>query len=355
MPNSIDLLSLAAKYPFSHWGRSYVEQVWGSDDINDYLLSDTVFRKLEIIFTWRKEAFSNLQDRYSVDYLYPENEVVIYLALMFFLTYSDYPEHFKMRLGGHYFNWLTERTSKLLANEREEKIVSEYLQEDLGLIHVIRDKRFIITLKDYLGKLGGVGHYFRVSLVDLPLKDGEIILSKELAAYIAADLTFSYLLNLLEGKIRLSRGSTKKLPWMNKVQQFVNQFVSEKIIVDSDVAYPNDPEKYPPCIQIFVEQLSKGVAIPHFARFAVTSFMRQIGVDKDHVVSLFTSASDFNVEKTKYQVSHIYGEIGSHTSYTAPSCDTLKVSRLCPIQGYCNIHAKHPVSVYFSKWRSSKS
>jgi DNA primase large subunit len=355
MPDSIDLLSLAAKYPFSHWGRSYVEQVWGSDDINDYLLNDTIFQKLEIIFSWRKRGFSNLQDKYNVDYLYPENEVVIYLALMFFLTYSDYPEHFKMRLGGHYFNWLTERTSKLLLNEREEKIVSEYFERDLALKHELKNKQFIIALQDYLRKLGGTSHSFHISLVDLPLKDGKVILSKELAADVAADLTFSYLINLLEGKIHLGRGSTKKPVWMDKIQRFINQFMTENIVVDGSTTYPHDPQKYPPCIQTFVEQLSKGIAIPHFARFAVASFMHQIGVEKDYVVNLFTAASDFSVDKTKYQVSHIYGEIGSHTSYTAPGCDTLKVSRLCPVQGYCNIHAKHPVSVYFSKWRASKS
>ncbi len=348
---SVDSATLAARYPFSHWGSSFILSSWGGEELREELLNESVYAKLGKIFSRAQRSAPETIP--EVDYLYPENEVSAYIAIMSFLAYSDYPENYKMRLGGHYFGWITRRTVTLLESESQGTI-REYYQTDLGLPLVAQGDIVSLSLKDYLAKASKFVSPPKRTLATLPLRRGEIILSKHQAADLAGDLTFAYLAGLLERKIQVARGATNKPAWISSVQTYMKEFIPESTMFDETVNRPNDPTKYPPCISLFVEQLAKRESIPHFARFAVASFMRQIGVEKDYVVKLFTTASDFRAEMTKYQVSHIYGEIGSHTSYTAPSCDSLKISRLCPIDGYCNPRLKHPVSVYLWKWRLAK-
>ncbi|MCL5788625.1 MAG: hypothetical protein M1357_02330 [Candidatus Marsarchaeota archaeon] len=189
--------------------------------------------------------------------------------------------------------------------------------------------------------------------MDLPVHSGFLVLDKGSAAKLGADLAFIRLTSILDEKIKLSRGSSSKPAWVSRLSEALRSRLPAISLYSSESSYPVDPSKYPPCIRLFIDQMSKGVNIPHFARFTTAAFMRQIGSSKDEVVKLFTSASNYNADKTVYQVSHIFGEIGSHTKYTTPGCDTLKLSRLCPIEGYCHPRVRHPVTVYQINWRRS--
>jgi DNA primase large subunit len=101
-----------------------------------------------------------------------------------------------------------------------------------------------------------------------------------------------------------------------------------------------DTSCFPPCMKKILEDLKSGVNIPHTARFAVTSFLLNAGLDVEEVITLFRSAPDFNEERTRYQVEHIAGAKG--TEYDCPACDTMRTYHNC----VKNCDTYHPLSLY---------
>jgi len=103
---------------------------------------------------------------------------------------------------------------------------------------------------------------------------------------------------------------------------------------------------FPPCMLKILEDLKSGVNVPHTARFAITSFLLNIGLDVEEIVSMFSSAPDFNEEMTRYQVEHIAGAKG--TEYDCPACDTMKTYHNCIKD--CKTY--HPIAYYEKCMRS---
>lgn len=103
---------------------------------------------------------------------------------------------------------------------------------------------------------------------------------------------------------------------------------------------------FPPCIAYHVREIERGENLTHTARFAVTSFLMTLGLDVDEVVDMFNTSPDFDEEKTRYQVEHIAGSTGS--SYTPPSCGTMKTYGNCPGEDRWCKHdtVTHPLSYY---------
>ncbi len=111
-------------------------------------------------------------------------------------------------------------------------------------------------------------------------------------------------------------------------------------------------ECLPPCMKEILSELQRGMNVPHTARFALTSFLLNIGMSVDDVVDLFKTAPDFDEEKTRYQVEHIAGERGKGVEYVSPSCDTMRTYQNCVSD--CGV--SHPINYYVKcKKRRRKS
>ncbi len=82
---------------------------------------------------------------------------------------------------------------------------------------------------------------------------------------------------------------------------------------------------FPPCIRDLIAKLRRGENLTHQARFALTSFLLNVGWSEEQVLDLFRSAPDFNERIASYQISHI-----ARRKYKPPSCETMKNWGLCP-------------------------
>ncbi len=113
------------------------------------------------------------------------------------------------------------------------------------------------------------------------------------------------------------------------------------------------PTAFPPCMQELYKQLKEGKRLPHTGRFALTSFLLNIGMSVEEVVSSFAKLADFDLKKTLYQVEHIAGKRGSRTRYTPPSCKTLRTQGHCTSpDGLCKT-IEHPLTYYAKRVSSS--
>jgi DNA primase large subunit len=128
-------------------------------------------------------------------------------------------------------------------------------------------------------------------------------------------------------------------------------------LVRNRVAYEELPkiavvEAYPPCIRQLHDHVIAGQHLSHLGRFALTTFLFNIGVSVDEIVKLFANQSDFNEKMTRYQVEHIAGSKGSKTKYKPPNCDTLRTHGLCLLRVEECRNMKNPLVYYKRKARA---
>lgn len=112
---------------------------------------------------------------------------------------------------------------------------------------------------------------------------------------------------------------------------------------------------FPPCIKSFHSAILSGRHISHVGRFALTSFLLNVGMTIDNVVDLFRTLSDFNERMTRYQVAHIAGGKGSRTKYIPPKCETLRTHGVCPGMDEICRKIRHPLAYYRRKLRILKA
>jgi DNA primase large subunit len=107
----------------------------------------------------------------------------------------------------------------------------------------------------------------------------------------------------------------------------------------------------PPCMKALLSYLSTGKHVSHIARFAVTSFLSNIGVTDEEIIRMFRSQSDFSDRIARYQVEHISGSRGGKKKYTPPSCKTMKTHSICINPDQLCTTIAHPLSYYRKKAR----
>ena len=99
----------------------------------------------------------------------------------------------------------------------------------------------------------------------------------------------------------------------------------------------------PPCIKGMVAAMEAGLA-SHNAMFILATFLANLGLTLDDIVSVFSKSPKFDEEKTRYQLGFISGA-RSGTEYTCPACVTIKSHGLCKAE--CKV--KHPLQYYRQK------
>ncbi|MBE8539761.1 hypothetical protein [Geoglobus acetivorans] len=109
-----------------------------------------------------------------------------------------------------------------------------------------------------------------------------------------------------------------------------------------DIKGVRDFESFPPCMKKILADLKASANVAHTARFALTTFMLQIGFSVDEILEIFKNAPDFDEEKARYQIEHIAGMRGAGKPYDVPSCSTMKTYLNCVAE--CRVN--HPVEYY---------
>lgn len=110
---------------------------------------------------------------------------------------------------------------------------------------------------------------------------------------------------------------------------------------------------FPPCIRALIEAITAGTNLTHMGRFAITSFLHNIGMDTTQIAQFFARAPDFDPGRTMYQVEHISGRGG--TEYKAPACAAMRTNAICVNRDKLCEKVNHPLSYYKKKkWLNSQ-
>jgi DNA primase large subunit len=229
-----------------------------------------------------------------------------------------------------------------------EQVQDEYigrLLEDFGMLATKANNAFELHFTDlikYTARLRGP----QWRLVNL-LNKGHVRLAKNEIIQVLAE---AVRLRVLHGlPLKLSSKMCEELaPYASPLKEAISEVSSRT--ADSG---PVMLDACPPCIKALLSQIKAGHNLSHPARFALTSFLANIGMKADEIISIYHTAPDFDYELTRYQVEHIKGASGK--DYIPPGCSTMETYGNCiEATGLCK-RISHPLSYYRARLKSLKT
>jgi len=338
-------LSVLAKYPFLQDTKQYIKEYGPS--VNE-LLEDVLYERARLIGIERLDTAlrkRNVKNRSLVTETDCIMEILSYpLARMVAVCVGD--TYFKRRyaLGEAYHayrNLLNEPISFLLEISKELHLRVD-LVEDTNKIKIF--------FKDYLRY--APTRYKEWKMVNRDMNRGYVLLySRELARI---------LLELLRKRINEELDSRKCnnvirkafQADINRFQTFVN---AQKKKMETAPVGKLSIEKLPPCLKDILSAIQAGENVPHMGRFALVAFLSSLKMNTNEILKLFSTAPDYQEDKTRYQVEHITGG-SSSTSYKSPGCDKMRTYGLCPVDKMDDLckTIRHPLSYYSQRWKQEK-
>jgi DNA primase large subunit len=200
---------------------------------------------------------------------------------------------------------------------------------------------FILHFSDFLQNASHL-HDIKWKLINSKLSEGNVYLNRR------------DVVRLLQEEVkqriekRLNAVSLDKYPpEISELAEKLKVLAAENIgQIETEFPKVVVQEAFPPCINILYDAASKNHHLSHMGRFALTSFLVNIGMSAESVTELFKSFSDYNERLTRYQVEHIAGERGSGTKYTCPQCSILQTHNVCKNRDDLCKRIYHPLKYY---------
>jgi DNA primase large subunit len=136
----------------------------------------------------------------------------------------------------------------------------------------------------------------------------------------------------------------------DEVRELVSPAVEgvREVVAEADVTTEIDrveESEFPPCMETLLAEVREGEHLEHHSRFAITSFLTNIGMDTDEIIETYEVNPGFGEEMTRYQTDHIRGDTGP-TEYTCPSCSTMVTYGDCRNKDELCETISHPLGYY---------
>ncbi len=332
-----------AKYPFLKAAAKHVK-------MPDLKIQDLTSPGLDNIL---KRAEERLEEAilYTIVSRNPQNDVdveIMSFPVAIMLTAATEDQFIKKR----YALAEAKQAYQDLKEEPENKIL-EFAQNfgwKLELNNTLNmPYRFLTDFVDYLRNTTHLREK-KWKLVNRTMSDGKVYLGKDETARLLSEEVRRHVEKRLEVK------ELPKLP--AQIAEMVGKakkLSAERISKTETEGFPKEivQTAFPPCIDSLYRAFSSGRHLSHVGRFALTSFLINIGMTPENVIDLFKNISDFNERMTRYQVEHIAGERGSRTRYTTPKCETLKTHGVCINPEPLCQKIRHPLGYYRRKLTST--
>jgi DNA primase large subunit len=315
-----------AKYPFIQEALAYVRE-------QGYSIEDIVSRPAygQVRARGKKRvlsAIANIKDEMS---LQPEEELLSYPVARMLVSMSQ--DTYMVR---RYAVWEAKRASEYLVSENNDDLLA--VGKNFSLPARTEGKEFVLHFTDYL----------RYS-APLRSPDWKLISQKIVGGmvYVQRDRYARLIEEAVREKIQSSVSPVPE-PLAAPLRQYADEITVElnklKSKMNINISGDVSRDAFPPCMNYLLSELQRGVNLPHTARFALTSFLANIGYDKDKIMELYRMAPDFREDLTRYQVEHITG--GGGTEYTSPSCKTMTTYGNCYGKDRLCDYVSHPLTYY---------
>ncbi len=334
-----------AKYPFTKNAAQYVKDL-GLDinDLSSFDFTRTAERAeqrieeaiLEGIVSWKGKSEKGLD--------YDVETTSFPIAILIVSTIAN--EFFRRRYALAEAN----RINNLLIEEKKEtllNILDNSFSWDVRILEVTISQPYDFNMYfvDYL-KNSTEFHDYKWKLVNRKIKNGKVFVKKNELARLITEEVKKHIYTRLKNELTLKLPTTLTQR-IDRIKQILEERGSKfkrdeipSIVIEA---------AYPPCIKRLYNNLILKKHISHIGRFALTSFLLNVGIDVEKLIKLYTSATDFEEGLTRYQVEHIAGKRGSGIKYNPPNCETLKTHNLCPGEDIICKTIRNPIPYYLKK------
>ncbi len=212
------------------------------------------------------------------------------------------------------------------------------LSQDLGLKVFIESQNLIsINVLEYLSF---VPSKKELKLVNQSVQNGKIFLTRNDFIDFLAEKSYFIVLESLPVSVENIPKSFKKSAMELKPFLFSN-----KKKFDFKITGKVKPENFPACMKNIYSQLLEGQNIPHSGRFAIATFLNQVGMPSNDIIGAFSKTPNFNERATEYQVNAIIKK-----GYITPACSKLRALGFCT-KPTCS--EKHPANFYFKQFNKT--
>ncbi len=339
----VELITLA-KFPFLKESKSYVKDNGLSVE---ELLDDPLYERAKFIGIERLDNAFKDKDVGNRS-LATESDCIMELlsypiSRMIAVCIGDI--YFKRRyaLGEavHAYKYLMSEPTSFLLN-----VSNEF---NLDVRHSKNTNRLIIYFTDYLHNTPT--RYKKWKMINRKMDKGYIsITHKDLARLIQESLRFRINNELDERKCN-QKIYNSFLPDIKRIQNIVSMHRKK---IEAAPIGKLDINKLPPCMKDLLAAIQSGQNVPHMGRFALVAFLNSLKLDTNEILKLFSSAPDFEEERTRYQVEHITGNTSS-TTYSPPGCEKMRTYGICPTEKMDDLcrFRRHPLNYYKAKWRKN--
>jgi DNA primase large subunit len=235
------------------------------------------------------------------------------------------------------------RKINLFLNEYDDiNFILKELADDFDIKILIDDESIAIHFTDYI-RYATIFHDSKWKLINSNMKCGMIYLTKEDFARIIQEA----IRKKIESSLPLVVPSEICASLESYNEEIRNNLVAQKSEFNIEEFKEIMPDCFPPCMVHALSNAQAGINLAHSMRFALVSFLLNIGMNVDGIIELFKVSPDFDEERTRYQVNHIHGATG--TAYTSPSCATMTTYGNCfGKEALCD-RISHPLSYYRKK------
>ena len=237
---------------------------------------------------------------------------------------------------------------KHLLNETHtfQKTIAEELQ-----IHLKKSTENTINIhyKKYLRH--APTQYKKWKMVNRPMDQGYVTVSYRDLSRLILEVLRTKLLKELE---TLQTNKHINTTFSAEITRFRMILNSQRKKIETAPIGKLSIEKLPPCLKDILSAIQSGENVPHMGRFSLVSFLNSIGMNTNEILRLFSTAPDYQEERTRYQVKHITGE-SSSTRYKSPGCQKMRTYGLCPTDKMNELcrQTSHPLSYYNKKWKKA--
>jgi len=188
--------------------------------------------------------------------------------------------------------------------------------------------------------------------INYPVRKGVIYLEKQHVLRIVKEILVEY----IESKIIRSIGKDVSLELAQPIVgliEHIKKVLSERqkprirgtrVEILKGVVIE---EAFPPCIADLATRARRGDHLSHHERFALATFLLNLGADVEYVLDYFRNMPDFNERIARYQVEHLAGLRGSGKKYRVYSCEKMKTLGICK----ADCGTRSPLSAYYRRVR----
>lgn len=231
----------------------------------------------------------------------------------------------------------------ILLKNRDVDFLSYFGKDlDVSATPTQSDSYFDIHFTDYI-KLASSMKDLKWKLVNRKLDHGNVRIAKEEFARLLQETVRERIQDSLPVEVRIDICESCT-PYLDEIKDYLDKRKTEYGAGEFEAV---ESELFPPCITHSIANTRAGVNLAHSMRFAMTSFLLTVGMTIDDIINMFNISPDFDVEKTRYQISHISGSSG--TKYIPPSCDTMKTYGNCYGADELCKRINHPLNYYRRK------